>query len=709
MPCVLPAHNVSPKSINKLAHLTSLALPYIALVATPERHRVIVMSVTLETLSLADTNTPSHDATPEALRQWACFPGADIVGASATRQIAFRLLVESRHGRIAIASVALRETPDTSFAARLASLIDERAFRLASRERIAGEFGERHGVSLEVLDIDLDRDNPAHNSGVLAYVLAASARQSGSESTISVSLSSLRSELTARLEHDWNAMRASFIRELDAHAVDTARKIDGLRPSAYNYLAPTRNSDATGDTLASKVATVRQLTRAREIDSLRTRLIRNSDTTRDSDTIAGAPARKVDAARQAAHAEHQSTSGSHDGLDDTQRRNRHQALAVLPFLQVLVQRPAFKSVCRAIDGGLPLVDALANHYGATRGLIRTLHGVTARDLGPWTWQLGILLKLLRDLPSAWWPRDPDHWRRFIDTVDRIVGINRHPITTSTNQLWLRRVLQNGGSLPAATPEDLVRLGHDIDEFLNTLRAAIFSKMVGSGGRASHGSGLASIKVLGHFKASLGLVRLSELVRRYGDAYLRAVTEFASQVDLWRGVRWPAIGDGPLTYCEVRLVPLLTPDDLRREGERMRNCVANYVERCAKGSSQLWSVHHVDGIPLSTLETQLISSPPGRHSLTIAQHKGQGNGPVPPIAEVAVQAHIARLAADPHLMQVYLDWRETISRQPLELRHRRALMIPVLSALERTLPERWSLAKLIELVQIKSADATTGNR
>lgn len=656
------------------------------------------MPVTLETLSPVDTDTPAHDATPETLRQWACFPGTDIVGASATRQIAFRLLVESRHGRIAIASVALREVPDTSFAARLASLIDERAFRLASRERIAGEFGERHGVSLEVLDIDLDHDNPAHNSGLLAYVLAASARQSGSESTILVSLSSLRSELTTRLEHDWNAMRASFIRELDAHAVDTARKINGLRPSAYNYLGPTRNSDATADTLASKVATVRQATRVREIDSLRPHSSRDSDAKRESDTATGTPAWKVDAARQDAHAEHPSISGSQDGSDDTRRRNRHQALVAFPFLQVLVQRPAFKPVCQAIDGGRPLVDALADHYGATRGLIRTLHGVNASNLGRWTSQLGILLKLLRDLPSAWWPRDPDHWRRFIDTVDRIVRISRHPITTSTNQLWLRRVLQSGGSLPAVTPEDLVRLGRDIDEFLDTLRAAIFSQMAASGRRAPRGSGLASIQVLGHFKASLGLVRLSELVRRFGDAYLRAVTVFASQVDLWRGVRWPAIGDGPLTYGEVRLVPLLTPDDLRREGEQMRNCVANYVERCAKGASQFWSVRHVDGIPLSTLETHLISSPPGRYSLTIAQHKGQGNGPVPPIAAAAAQAHIARLSAAPNLMQVYLDWRETISRQPLELRHRRALMIPVLSALEGTLPERWSLAKLIELTQ-----------
>jgi hypothetical protein len=667
------------------------------------------MPVTLETLSFAVRDTPSHGATPQALRQWACFPGAEIVGISATRQLAFRLLVESRHGRIAIASLALREVPDSQFAARLASLIDERAFRLASRERIAGEFGERHGVSLEVLDIDLDNDNPAHNSGVLAYVMAASVRQSGSESTAPVSLSSLRSELTARLEHDWNAMRAGFIQKLDAHAVDTARKIDGLRPSAYNYLGSNRGSDAAGDTLASKVATLRQAPFDREVNGLQPRSGRNPEATRDSDTAVGTTARKVNAARQAEHLKHQPILGSDEGLDETQRRNRHQALAVFPFLQVLVQRPAFEHVCQAIDGGNPLVDTLATHYGVTRGMIRTLHGVTARDLGQWAAQPGVLLKLLRDLPSAWWPRDPDHWRRFIDTVDRIVRISRHPITTSTNQLWLRRVLQSGGSLPAATPEDLVRLGHDIDEFINTLRTAIFSQMTASGWRVPRGGGLASIKVLGHFKASLGLVGLSELVRRYGDVYRREVTEFASQADLWRGVRWPAIGDGPLTYGDVRLVQLLKPDDLRWEGERMRNCVANYVERCAKGSSQLWSVRHVEGIALSTLETHLISHPSGRHSLTVAQHKGQGNGPVPPIAEAAVQAHLAHLASAPHLMQVYLDWRETISREPLELRHRRALMIPVLSALEATLPERWSLARLIELVQIKSADASTGNR
>jgi hypothetical protein len=48
------------------------------------------------------------------------------------------------------------------------------------------------------------------------------------------------------------------------------------------------------------------------------------------------------------------------------------------------------------------------------------------------------------------------------------------------------------------------------------------------------------------------------------------------------------------------------------------------------------------------------------------------------------------------MQSYLDWKTTISRKPLEVRQRHALMLPIVAALEKTLPGKWSWQQLLAM-------------
>ena len=109
--------------------------------------------------------------------QWTYFP--KIV--EGQRQFAspqtFRLLVESLAGRLAIAKVVLRTTPNKHLATNLAALLDERQFELASRERIVGEFESRHGLTLELLDIDLDQDDPLDVTSAIPRAIAWAARR----------------------------------------------------------------------------------------------------------------------------------------------------------------------------------------------------------------------------------------------------------------------------------------------------------------------------------------------------------------------------------------------------------------------------------------------------------------------------------------------------------------------------------------------------
>jgi hypothetical protein len=565
--------------------------------------------------------SPDPKDEAKALRQWACFPQAEQNHGRITSPQTYRLLIESVGGRLAIATVMLRTGPDIFLAANLARVLDERPFALASRERICGEFETRHGVTVELIDIDLDHDDPLKLTAAIPRVIAQAAAEANMHGRGTVSLSALRTSVTERLTAEWLATRSDFISSLDTEAVMQSRAIDGLRPSSYNYL----------NTVSAE-----------------------------------------------------------------QRRNRAQAMAVFPLLQPVLMTPPFDAVRGAIDAGRPLIDVLASHYQAPKAMIRVLRGVTQEDLGYRTGHLGTVITLLREIPASWWPRNPDTWRQFAATTNTIACVSRHPITTATNQLWLRRCAQNGYPLHVGTPDDLVQLGQDIDEFMDALRRALHWVLPDPRNATTHASRKRPIEIAAAFRAGLGLDKLSRVVRRYGDAYRRAITEFAEEAELWRGVRWPAPGDGPFSYGEVSIHPLLTPAALREEGARMGNCVAGYVEQCMKGTSQIWSVRLIDGTRLSTLDTRIRKYPNDRRILEVQQHKGIRNGVPTEMAWQAVRAHERHFSDSPEKLLPYLTWRQTISRQPLEARQRYALMQPVITAFERTLSGTWSWQRLVEM-------------
>jgi hypothetical protein len=449
----------------------------------------------------AISNGLSEEKLPEPalVRQWFAFPApsSELVSQGSSART-FCILVESIGGRLAVAKLQARVAPDVSLAAGLGSVIDDRALAFASRERLAGEFGERYGITLELLDSDLDTECPAEWSSIVVRAITDEAIRPAVDARNATRLAELKAATLAHLKALWDNGLAEFVSRLDPEAVRAARAISALRPSSYNYLSSfsgegaSATTSATGDEQMGRLAHLRA---AQSDTSATVRLL----------------------------------------------RYRSQALAVFPFLEPIIVRFEFASVRAAIDEGKKLVDVLAEHYGVSKGAIRSLRGLGTKDLGRWANQLGTVLRLLAFLPSAWWPRDADGWRKFIGTIDAIARATRHPINTSANLLWLRQAAENGYDLSRMAPEELVRMGHDIDEFLDTLRQGLHFTLASNAESRirPHSRGLVS--VIRQFKMEVGLVRLVEIARRYGDAYRRAELRYREEAELLKAYAGSKLG------------------------------------------------------------------------------------------------------------------------------------------------------------------------
>lgn len=68
-----------------------------------------------------------------------------------------------------------------------------------------------------------------------------------------------------------------------------------------------------------------------------------------------------------------------------------------------------------------------------------------------------------------------------------------------------------------------------------------------------------------------------------------------------GVSWSPILPGPIQVGDLVATELLCTEDLKREGEAMQHCVSGYWVACERGDTHIFSVCHVDGRHVSTIE------------------------------------------------------------------------------------------------------------
>jgi hypothetical protein len=67
------------------------------------------------------------------------------------------------------------------------------------------------------------------------------------------------------------------------------------------------------------------------------------------------------------------------------------------------------------------------------------------------------------------------------------------------------------------------------------------------------------------------------------------------------VSWTPIVPGPIQIGDLIATELQCTEDLQREGDAMQHCVGVYWMACERGDTHIFSVRHVDGRHLSTIE------------------------------------------------------------------------------------------------------------
>lgn len=237
-----------------------------------------------------------------------------------------------------------------------------------------------------------------------------------------------------------------------------------------------------------------------------------------------------------------------------------------------------------IDAGRDLAGALAQHYGISKGLVRS-----PLCAAMWPVRDGKLLqgwlKLLDALPANQRPSlaEFEHWQLYLANYFALLGENDHgqplpqppevhrgAFRLGWSRTWETAARRYGNLHPAlADCEDFLRAAHARAAALTGRRHGPSQGRLAAGWLACH-----------------GLVGLLDASRRWHQRY-------ATDWSKWQtDVRLPALL-GVVEEQGNRAEELLTPGALAREGEAMHHCVASYWSECLVGD-RIFSLRLHDG-------------------------------------------------------------------------------------------------------------------
>lgn len=302
-------------------------------------------------------------------------------------------------------------------------------------------------------------------------------------------------------------------------------------------------------------------------------------------------------------------------------RNRAQAIETLPWLLPMMTSHAsgrkireVSGILAAIDGGLPLFDAVAEAFEVPREVVR---GLGRRTL-PGEWLVDArrvrrLLTLLSWLPPERRPQTLTAWKclkalagtlsaplGYIDDIDQSRALHR---IGDCMRHWLAQTW----------PHDRAEWASALLDAQDFLRALFESHQTVDGLDA----GAADARVL-TWCASVRIARVLGLSRAWHTA-IAAVTWASATDDA--APHWPAVIASPWEYGDRTIVELTSRAQLRSEGQAMAHCVGSYAEFCRTGNSVVVSLRSDTGVALSTAELHLADNLP---HITVGQHRAESN-------------------------------------------------------------------------------------
>lgn len=398
--------------------------------------------------------------------------------------------------------------------------------------------------------------------------------------------------------------------------------------------------------------------------------------------------------------------------DPMRRRNRLQALRVLPLLAPALLNPAYDvklrgALLRTIDAGQPLVEALSNQFGVSKAAVKHMTKVALEDIpARWIGRLGNLLRLIDALVPERRPVTAPQWQAF-DALERTVaGITAQPTTSPLNLAWLREVTLDGlDETTAARIRDSTADG-DIRTMLYMRLALHRWTRHRAGAAPGEGRTLPLCAAIDREIARTRLPQLRELARRWDQCLLEEQARLLEEKEKLAGRRWETLIAAPVETNGFWVVPLASAKDLAEEGKRLRHCVARYVERCFKADLMIFSLRDPQDKSLSTFALSPMMKDT-RLTFVLRDHRELDDAAPRPEYQEAVTAFVRYLevSVGAEAIQAVLSRQRLVVSADKDLAAEALFATAVERASGRALPKRFRWEALV--ARLEKTEALRG--
>lgn len=313
------------------------------------------------------------------------------------------------------------------------------------------------------------------------------------------------------------------------------------------------------------------------------------------------------------------------------RRNRTQIMETFPLLlpSLAIQRsePEHIALTAAIDGGCPLVDAIASLAKVQKKTVRFLRGKTPSQIGKiWIENPFQLLRAVDALPDHLRPQTAAAWRLMTAFWQYSVEATRpshHKTNCYLEELGWHLFVGFFTAGEAKTESALRRYltladcWQGFSDFVcairdwceNQARFLEFNNAV-----AKIAKDKIAIDLLTRYPA----IKLIEMSEQWRHAVVRGEGHAAAIA------HWPPLLTEPVACNGLSVVSLTDCFQLNEEGRQLNHCVSTYARACLLGHSHILSIRDGSGKPLSTAEVALIEDKCGDLAPVVLQHRGRSN-------------------------------------------------------------------------------------
>lgn len=312
--------------------------------------------------------------------------------------------------------------------------------------------------------------------------------------------------------------------------------------------------------------------------------------------------------------------------NEQHRLYRRQANDTFPLIvRQLFDTPrdlATSSIIKAIDDGVPLIDFLAKLYDCPPKCVRHLNGLSFEEIGiQWLGRIKELLLIISGIDHNRLPKEQSEWIVFNETVNLLAMLTRMPSTALSSRLLLGELSKLKWKRKIDPAVSFHERAMVIERFTEHIRLSIIATAWVNGKDAALAESNAQ-RIATQSVCALGLARLEQLSRKWRAEEVA----LESQQLINSSGKYPVLLESDLEVDDLRVIQLLSANQLSAEGLRMNNCVSSYNAECSSGKSYIFSVRDKENRSCVTIEYRLQRSRAGMPELILVQQKGASNSP-----------------------------------------------------------------------------------